>query len=178
MKLLQRRKFIRAIKEHFCSQPKLSVFDVDQLSISSSSTHTTFQMETELFSSEFDDPHLPSPTTVPIRRQRNITIHYIHCKNIFLLQSKQECIMNLDPSECSLSVIFDLIASKHDIPKELILEMYFSEGYPLDANKHTITGMLCNCILDVFLTSFLPSCFSKTGQMLQGKEGLHLPAKG
>ena len=144
MKLLQRRKFIHAVEDHFGSTrsiiPKPKSVDIDQLSISTVST--TFQMESELFSSETDDPPLATAriTAGLTRQHHGITIRYIHCKNIFFLPAKEKCILNLNPATNSVSDLYKMIASQQNITSDLKLELYFSEGYPLDLNDHTIMG--------------------------------------
>ena len=140
MKPLHRRKFMRAIKE--CCSTRSMYSDVDQYS-TCSSTHTTFQMEFEQFSSELE---LSTHTEPCVRQQHSITIRYIHCKNVFLLNIKDRSVLNLNPFDTSLKDLYSLIASQLDIPKELTLELFFSEGYPLDVNDHTISGMYNFCV--------------------------------
>lgn len=146
MKPLHRRKFIRAIKSHFSSmtsiEPKSKYSDIDQHSFSSSSTHTTFHMESELFSSELDPGIVsPLPIHVPTSRQRSITIRYIHCKNLFIFKAKEKCVLNLDPCYSTVGDLYNLIASQQGISGDLKLELYFSEGYPLDVNDYTSKGI-------------------------------------
>lgn len=102
-------------------------------------------MESELFSSEIDDIPLALPTSNQSTRQpHGITIRYIHCKNIFLLPAREKCILNLNPAMNSICDLYKLIASQQNITtaSDLKLELYFSEGYPLDLNDHTSLGML------------------------------------
>ena len=146
MKPLQRRKFITAVKDRYRSIrsiiPKSKPVDMDQLSVST--TSTSFHMESELFSSEFGDTVVTAAPPAPpalTRQHCGITVRYLHCKNIFLLDAKEKCILNLNPTTNSLFDLYKMIASQQDITEDFKLELYFSEGYPLDLNDHTIMGM-------------------------------------
>jgi hypothetical protein len=137
MKPLHSRKFITAVRDRYRSIrsiiPKSKPIDADQLSVSTIST--SFHMESELFSSEFGDTvDTPTPSST-------ITIRYLHCKNLFIFDAKEKCILNVNPTTNSLLDLYKMIASQQDITEDFKLELYFSEGYPLDLNDHTIAGM-------------------------------------
>ena len=70
--------------------------------------------------------------------QRNITVRYVLCQGLYSSGVNENLIRNLDPQEVQLKLLYKLIIDKSDVPKDMELELFSHEGYPLNANKYTI----------------------------------------
>ena len=84
-------------------------------------------------------PVLASGTSDPPGSCDTFTVRYIHCQNIFMFQAEEKAIHNLSPTTTHEDLIA-LIVVAEGVSGEMTLELFFSEGCPLDANKITLRG--------------------------------------
>ena len=68
-----------------------------------------------------------------------LSVRYIHCQNLFASQVEEKALHNIPPTT-TLEELVALIASAEGVTKNMTLELFFSEGYPLDANRLTLKG--------------------------------------
>ena len=71
-----------------------------------------------------------------------IKVHYVLCSgNIFSDDIEQTVIENIDPTSATLFDIIEYISNHAKISQEQAIELYSSEGYPLQNNEITSKGM-------------------------------------
>ena len=88
------------------------------------------------------DSTLEAQSSVPYgpveeKPQRNITVRYILCQDLFVSSVNEEWIRGLNPKEDKLSNLQQLIIRRSNVPAEMELELFSHEGYPLNANEYT-----------------------------------------
>ena len=68
-----------------------------------------------------------------------LTLRYIHCQSLFAFQAEEKALHGLSPT-ITLEQLVALISSTEGVTEDMTLELFFSEGYLLDANKITLNG--------------------------------------
>ena len=145
MKPIQQRKLLRAVEK--MKSLSLNMPEVHKQSPVVSNTAETasaisLPMEVDLCSSSLtlcDPSHLITSANGASTSKDKITIKYVHCQDLFMYQAEEKAINNLDPTT-SLGELVTLIEFAEGVSEDLALELFFSEGYPLDANSITLKG--------------------------------------
>lgn len=75
-----------------------------------------------------------------------LSVRYIHCQNLFTIQAEEKALHNIPPTT-SLEELIALIASTEGVTEDWSLELFFSEGYPLDPNEITLKGDYQECMI-------------------------------
>lgn len=71
-----------------------------------------------------------------------ISVYYVLCSgNLFSSNLEQTVIKDIDPITATLFDIIKYISDHSKIPQEQAIELYSSEGYPLQNNEITSKGM-------------------------------------
>ena len=157
LKPIQQRKLLRAVAKNLLPpdaphRAQVHVQPVVSDSGTSQAVPVPMDIEPNLTCSSSVDPPVHSTEVPNIPQSDTLSVRYIHCQNLFTLQAEEKALHNISPTT-SLEELIKLIASAEGIADDMTLELYFSEGYPLDANRITLKGdnycsiiMLLNCI--------------------------------
>ena len=143
MKPIQQRKLLRAIEKMKSLPPNTPQAQLPTVE-SGITQPVPLPMDIELSSSVSDIVHVPdlascTATSEASGSRGTLTVRYIHCQNLFMFQAEEKTICNLLPTT-TLEELIASIAFAEGVSEEMTLELFFSEGYPLDANKITLKG--------------------------------------
>lgn len=104
-------------------------------------TPVPMDIEPNLTCSSSADP-VPGSEVTDNSQSDTLTVRYIHCQNLFAFQAEEKSLHGLSPTT-TLEELIRLITLAEGVTEDMILELYFSEGYPLDANRITLKGDNC-----------------------------------
>ena len=151
LKTLQAKKLIRKLKgklsgEMVSSGSKFQ-HDFDNISVMSGATN--FSMSTERFGSEKSSEYMTAgPHVMPFpslsHPKAKVSVRYVLCKDLFLLQVQEKYILNLNPNSDTFEQISQLIMCDpaNVISGDMVLEFFSHEGYPLNVNEYNKRGKL------------------------------------
>lgn len=146
LKPIQQRKLLRAIAEKTKPLPSDASAQTLVVVADSDTTQTSpLPMDTEPTLATSSPVH--SSEAAPTNPQCDaLSVRYIHCQNLFSYQAEEKALHNIPPTT-TLEELISLIAAAEGVTKDMTLELFFSEGYPLDANKITLKGDICTSLL-------------------------------
>lgn len=140
LKPIQQRKFLRAVKTMKRSLVP-GALPQSQLPVgitNPSNLPASFPMEVEPYTSS---PCKITSSSEISTSKGNTTVQYVHCVNLFSHEARKKSISNLATST-TLEELTTLILFAEGVSEDMTLELYFGEGYPLDANQLTLKGDL------------------------------------